>query len=34
MHLSRFKKNFRLWQNVSFPTPLFPLVSNDVLVGA
>lgn len=31
-HLSRFKHNFRLWANVSFPTPMFPLVAPDVLV--
>ncbi len=31
-HLSRFKHNFRLWPNVSFPTPLYPYVSSDVLV--
>uniref|UniRef100_A0A7S0RBD2 ABC1 atypical kinase-like domain-containing protein n=1 Tax=Chlamydomonas leiostraca TaxID=1034604 RepID=A0A7S0RBD2_9CHLO len=31
-HLVRFKKNFRMWSNVTFPTPLFPLVSQDVLV--
>lgn len=31
-HLVRFKKNFRMWSNITFPTPLFPLVSQDVLV--
>ncbi len=31
-HLARFKHNFRLWRNISFPTPIYPLVSSDVLV--
>lgn len=31
-HLRRFNANFRSWTNVSFPVPLFPLVTNDVLV--
>ena len=31
-HLERFRNNFRLWPNVSFPRPLFPLVKPDVLV--
>jgi predicted unusual protein kinase regulating ubiquinone biosynthesis (AarF/ABC1/UbiB family) len=31
-HLSRFGRNFRGWRNVKFPTPIFPLVTQDVLV--
>jgi aarF domain-containing kinase len=31
-HLQRFNHNFRRWRNVSFPIPLFPLVSSSVLV--
>ena len=31
-HLSRFIYNFRRWQNVSFPKPLYPLVHPAVLV--
>lgn len=31
-HLARFNHNFRLWTNLSFPVPIFPLVSPDVLV--
>lgn len=31
-HLSRFQHNFRTWSNVSFPTPIYPLVAPDVLV--
>lgn len=31
-HLARFQHNFRLWRSVSFPTPIYPLVSADVLV--
>ncbi len=31
-HLQRFQRNFRLWRNVSFPTPIPGLVSSDVLV--
>jgi len=31
-HLTRFKHNFRLSSSVSFPTPIYPLVSSDVLV--
>ncbi|GFR41310.1 hypothetical protein Agub_g1990 [Astrephomene gubernaculifera] len=31
-HLRRFNANFRAWGNVRFPVPLYPLVSQDVLV--
>lgn len=31
-HLSRFAHNFRLWRHVSFPAPIYPFVSSDVLV--
>lgn len=31
-HLNRFRYNFRAWRNVSFPTPIYPLVHTDVLV--
>lgn len=31
-HLSRFNYNFRNWTRLSFPVPIFPLVSPDVLV--
>jgi aarF domain-containing kinase len=31
-HLARFNRNFRKWRNLSFPKPIFPLVSEDVLV--
>ncbi|KQJ85093.1 probable serine/threonine-protein kinase abkC [Brachypodium distachyon] len=31
-HLSRFIYNFRMWKDVSFPTPLYPLVHPAVLV--
>ncbi|XP_024024896.1 probable serine/threonine-protein kinase abkC [Morus notabilis] len=31
-HLSRFIYNFRRWKDVSFPTPLYPLVHPSVLV--
>ena len=31
-HLARFNRNFRSWRNLSFPSPIFPLVAPDVLV--
>eukprot|EP00879_Flechtneria_rotunda_P001028 GHRR01001165.1.p1 GENE.GHRR01001165.1~~GHRR01001165.1.p1 ORF type:complete len:760 (+),score=252.82 GHRR01001165.1:251-2530(+) len=31
-HLDRFARNFRGWRNVKFPTPIYPLVREDVLV--
>eukprot|EP00192_Tetraselmis_astigmatica_P009037 CAMPEP_0117684252 /NCGR_PEP_ID=MMETSP0804-20121206/20968_1 /TAXON_ID=1074897 /ORGANISM="Tetraselmis astigmatica, Strain CCMP880" /LENGTH=680 /DNA_ID=CAMNT_0005495167 /DNA_START=198 /DNA_END=2240 /DNA_ORIENTATION=- len=31
-NLARFNHNFRNWSNVSFPRPVFPLVSESVLV--
>lgn len=31
-HLSRFIYNFRMWKDVSFPRPLYPLVHPSVLV--
>ncbi|MEW5303093.1 MAG: hypothetical protein WDW36_005820 [Sanguina aurantia] len=31
-HLKRFNHNFRSWRNVSFPTPMHPLVAPAVLV--
>ncbi|GFH25969.1 ABC1 domain-containing protein, partial [Haematococcus lacustris] len=31
-HLTRFRANFRLWPNVSFPNPIYPFVAKDVLV--
>jgi aarF domain-containing kinase len=31
-HLRKFQHNFRRWRNVSFPTPIYPLVRPDVLV--
>ncbi|KAK9803443.1 hypothetical protein WJX73_001415 [Symbiochloris irregularis] len=31
-HLSRFNYNFRLWRNLSFPVPVYPLVTPEVLV--
>ncbi|GIL43566.1 hypothetical protein Vafri_1197 [Volvox africanus] len=31
-HLQRFNANFRAWDNVRFPVPLYPLVGPDVLV--
>ena len=30
--LARFNRNFRSWRNLSFPSPVFPLVAPDVLV--
>lgn len=31
-HLARFSHNFRQWRNLSFPSPVFPLVTPEVLV--
>ena len=31
-NLARFNRNFRKWKNLSFPEPIFPLVTSDVLV--
>ncbi len=31
-NLQRFNTNFRTWKRLSFPRPLFPLVTSDVLV--
>mmetsp|Transcript_7773 Transcript_7773/g.20706 ORF Transcript_7773/g.20706 Transcript_7773/m.20706 type:complete len:638 (+) Transcript_7773:257-2170(+) len=31
-NLMRFKHNFRMWSNVTFPSPMYPLVASDVLV--
>ena len=31
-NLERFNRNFRKWKNLSFPEPIFPLVTTDVLV--
>ena len=30
--LAKFNRNFRTWRNVSFPSPVYPLVAPDVLV--
>ena len=31
-NLARFNRNFRKWKNLSFPEPIFPLITTDVLV--
>eukprot|EP00891_Asterochloris_glomerata_P006606 jgi/Astpho2/6606/fgenesh1_pm.00101_%23_7_t len=30
-HLARFNKNFKTWRNLSFPAPVYPLVTENVL---
>ena len=32
-HLARFNKNFKTWHNLSFPAPVYPLVTENVLVS-
>lgn len=32
-HLARFNKNFKTWRNLSFPAPVYPLVTENVLVS-
>ena len=32
-HLARFNKNFKTWRNLSFPAPVYPLVTENILVS-